>query len=179
MSYFPPEVLKSDDVLQGMFNASRTPGNVAYQAQFVQLGLKVTEDGSFRVDDVPAGTYRLTTWLTSLAVFELNAASGRRIANLEHFFTVPEMPGGRSDEPFDLGTVTVSLRLPKPLSDGNVAPSIEFTTLEGKRLKLADYRGNSSCSTSGRRGKISRCSRFPISRMWQRFMRASISPFST
>ncbi len=141
MSYFPPEVLKSDDVLQGMFNASRTPGNIAYQAQFVQLGLKVTEDGSFRVDDVPAGTYRLTTWLTNRAVFELNAASGRRIANLEHFFTVPEMPGGRSDEPFDLGTVTLSQRLPKPLSEGDVAAPIEFTTLDGKRLKLADYRG--------------------------------------
>src|SRR5262249_48671905 len=51
------------------------------------------------------------------------------------------MPGGRSDEPLDLGTVTLSLRPPKPLSDGDVAPPFAITTVDGKPLRLADYWG--------------------------------------
>jgi protocatechuate 3,4-dioxygenase beta subunit len=117
-SYFPPEVLRSDDVLQGMFQAGQTPGQIAYQGQYVQMTVAMAEDGSFRVEDVPAGTYRLTNGFARRVGSELTSASGRGIASLEHFFTVPEMPGGRSDEPLDLGTIRLSLRPSKPLSDG-------------------------------------------------------------
>ena len=140
-SYFPPEALKSDNVSQRMHQASRTPEQIAYEGQYVQIGLPVADDGSFRMEDVPAGTYRLNARVGRGVGSEPTAASGRHIANLEHFFTVPEMPGGRSNEPLDLGTIHLSLRPSKPLSDGDVAPSITATTLDGKPLKLADYRG--------------------------------------
>jgi beta-lactamase regulating signal transducer with metallopeptidase domain/thiol-disulfide isomerase/thioredoxin len=140
-NYFPPEVLKRDDVLQWMFQASQTREQVAYLDRYVQINLEVAEDGTFRADDMPAGTYRLNTELGGRAKVELTAVSGRLIANLEQFFIVPPMPSGRSDEPLDLGTVTLRLQPPQPLSDGDVAPAIEVATLDGKPLKLADYRG--------------------------------------
>ncbi len=139
--YFPPEAVKSNDVLDAMVKAGRTDGAVIYRDQFIQINLRPREDGSFRVDDVPAGTYRCTTYLTGFHRPEYTSASGRRIANLEHFFTVPDMPGGRSDEPLDLGTITMHLVNPKPPGDGGVAPPFEVTTVDGKSLKLADYRG--------------------------------------
>ncbi|MFH1923706.1 MAG: carboxypeptidase regulatory-like domain-containing protein [Planctomycetota bacterium] len=75
--------------------------------QPVSYGTKVEPDGSLRFDDVPAGDYTLTVQL------EAPPAPGRIvpggvIANLRHAFTVPEMPGGRSDEPLDLGSLTLS-----------------------------------------------------------------------
>ena len=42
---------------------------------------------------------------------------GEWIAHLSHEFTVPEMPGGRSDEPLDLGELELTLgapTLPRP-----------------------------------------------------------------
>jgi len=57
----------------------------------------VNADGSFRVEDIPAGHYKLSIRL-------------RGIGHFRHEFSVPEMVGGRSDKPLDLGTHTVTLR---------------------------------------------------------------------
>ena len=54
-------------------------------------------------------------------------------------FTVPEIPGGRSDEPLDVGTIAAKF---KPvLKRGEPAPLFEARGLDGKLVKLADYRG--------------------------------------
>jgi peroxiredoxin len=140
-NYFPAEAIKSKDVVGAMFKASRTAGEVAYRDQFIQINLRPRPDGSFRVDDLPAGAYRCTTYLTVLRRPEFASASGRRISELEHFFTVPDMAGGRSDEPLDLGTIALRLSNPKPPGDGDVAPPFAVTTLDGKPLRLTDYRG--------------------------------------
>ncbi|MBT7304622.1 MAG: carboxypeptidase regulatory-like domain-containing protein, partial [Victivallales bacterium] len=65
----------------------------------------VSADGSFRGEDIPAGNY--TLWGTLRAA----GKPGRRkvIGRLKHNFTVPEMPGGRSAEPLNLGTLEVTL----------------------------------------------------------------------
>ena len=59
-------------------------------------------DGTFRVDDVPPGRYELRVSV---------AASGtpkyEHLGGLTREFTVPPVPGGQSDEPVDLGTLTV------------------------------------------------------------------------
>lgn len=57
----------------------------------------VARDGSFRIDDLPAGDY-----LLSVSFVQNEAA-----LLVAHVFTVPEMPGGRSDEPLDLGVLTL------------------------------------------------------------------------
>ena len=128
-------------MLDAMFKASRTDGEVTYRDHFIQINVRPEKDGSFRVDDVPAGAYRCTTYFSGLGRPQYASASGQRIAELQHFFTVPEIPGGRSDEPLDLGTINLRLRKDRPPGEGDAAPPFEVTTVEGKTLKLADYRG--------------------------------------
>jgi hypothetical protein len=61
-------------------------------------GFRVEADGSFRIDDVVAGTYELV-------LKALDAPNGRVIAAAARTLVVPEMPGGHSDQPLDLGTL--------------------------------------------------------------------------
>jgi peroxiredoxin len=49
------------------------------------------------------------------------------------------MPGGRSDDPFDIGTLV--LKLATQLKIGHPAPLFEINTLDDQPLKLADFRG--------------------------------------
>jgi len=58
--------------------------------------LRFAPDGSFRIEDVPAGTYWLRLRVPGLP----NNTFVKEVV-------VPEMPGGRSDLPLDLGVVTV------------------------------------------------------------------------
>ena len=51
--------------------------------------IRIKPDGSFTIADVVAGTYHLRITTKGGAV--------------EHDFTMPDIPGGRSDEPLDLG----------------------------------------------------------------------------
>ena len=64
-------------------------------------------DGSFRVNDVPAGDYTLSFTLHEPG--KPPPRAGAAIGSLEHRFTVPPIPGGRNNEPLDLGTLTVTL----------------------------------------------------------------------
>ncbi|MGD0388343.1 MAG: carboxypeptidase regulatory-like domain-containing protein [Tepidisphaeraceae bacterium] len=96
----------------------------------------VSPDGSFRVDDVPAGDYQL-----SINIQQTNNSNGfgQPIAMGNAEFTVPEMPGGRSDEPLQLDPVWVVV-----LTKYNVGDSVfdlAMRTPEGKALKLSDFRG--------------------------------------
>lgn len=67
------------------------------------------KDGSFRVDDVVPGDYSLI-----LRIDDSNAGSNagfvKPMAQLAHEFTLPEIPGGRTDEPHDLGQIQLKLR---------------------------------------------------------------------
>jgi hypothetical protein len=52
---------------------------------------------------------------------------------------VPEAPAGRPGEPFDLGSIPMTIR--RPLRVGQLAPSFETTTLDGQPIKLDAFRG--------------------------------------
>ena len=65
----------------------------------------VSADGSFRVEDIPAENYTLRATIHAVR----RNGAGDIIAELKHNFTVPEMPGGRSDLPLDLGTLDIQL----------------------------------------------------------------------
>jgi hypothetical protein len=58
---------------------------------------RVARDGSFRIDNVTPGTYDLT--------LQFFGESWRAIASAKRTVLVPPIPGGRSDEPLDLGTI--------------------------------------------------------------------------
>ena len=55
-------------------------------------------------------------------------------------FTVPAIPGGRSDTPMDLGVMRLRHRF--ALKVGEPAPAFEVTTIEGKKLAVpGDFQG--------------------------------------
>ncbi|MGD0767949.1 MAG: carboxypeptidase regulatory-like domain-containing protein [Tepidisphaeraceae bacterium] len=96
----------------------------------------VSPDGSFRVDDVPAGDYQL-----SINIQQTNNQNGfgQPIGMGSAEFTIPEMPGGRSDEPLQLESVWV-VGLAK-YKVGDSVFDLAMRTPEGKNLKLSDFRG--------------------------------------
>jgi thiol-disulfide isomerase/thioredoxin len=58
---------------------------------------------------------------------------------MTHKFSVPEMPGGRSDDPLDVGTL--ELTMARRVKLGDAAPGFEVQTLDGATLKLDEFRG--------------------------------------
>ncbi len=68
----------------------------------------IEPDGSFRVEDIPAETYELRI-RASEAPVRRPGISGKALGSVLKEFVVPEMPGGRSDEPLDLGEIELAL----------------------------------------------------------------------
>ncbi|MHC4627479.1 MAG: carboxypeptidase regulatory-like domain-containing protein, partial [Planctomycetota bacterium] len=101
-----------------------------------QYVFHIERDGSFRIEDVIAGRYSFTVWIE-----ERLSGQGRpeEIGSYYGSIKVPEMAGGRSDEPLDLGELELSMR--EPVRVGDAAPLFEARTLDGERVKLSDYRG--------------------------------------
>jgi thiol-disulfide isomerase/thioredoxin len=95
--------------------------------------IKFEKDGSFRVEDVPAGNQRL-----SIHLFASESETGD-IGSVNHEFSIPGMPGGRSDEPYNLGLLKMTMI--ERLKGGEPAPDFKVQTVDGKPLALADYRG--------------------------------------
>jgi peroxiredoxin len=116
---------------------SESPEGKARRLASRNYSVKIEGDGRFRIDDVPAGTYDLT--ISVQRPLPDNRKGYDVLGTLRHTFTVPEMPGGRSDEMLDLGTL--ELKIHKRIDVGEAAPEFRVETLDGKPLRLADYRG--------------------------------------
>jgi beta-lactamase regulating signal transducer with metallopeptidase domain/protocatechuate 3,4-dioxygenase beta subunit/peroxiredoxin len=110
-----------------------------YRRSWFWLGSsKLQPDGTIRAEDVPPGEYRLTLRYSADPVYG-PGIQPERVAFATKQFIIPEIPGGRSDEPFDLGVLR-----PKPrqtLKVGQPAPPFEVETLDGRHLRLEDFRG--------------------------------------
>jgi len=75
----------------------------------LHISFPLKADGSFRAEDVPAGHYTLHITVNG-PVGVGQHQYDRAIGYYRHKFTIPEMAGGRSDKPLDLGPHTVTLR---------------------------------------------------------------------
>ncbi len=71
-------------------------------------GWPVSGDGSFRLDDVKPGEYRLDVELYAPPTLERPYDQGKLLGWIGRKFTVADIPGGVSDEPLDLGTLTLA-----------------------------------------------------------------------
>ena len=100
-----------------------------------RFALNFSPDGSFRVEDVPAGKYSLNIDLHEGE--GTSRMSSPRIAQLQREIEVPG--ADRSDEPFDLGTIELQAR--PVLTKGKPAPEFEVKTLDDRTIKLSDFRG--------------------------------------
>ncbi len=92
--------------------------------------------GQFRVEDIPAGSYRL-----HIRVYEAPGDGTRefdkQIATLSHEFAVPAMPDGRSDEPLDLGVLDLKLDKEKPSALSRWEDAARFLFQGGSRDEAA------------------------------------------
>ena len=98
----------------------------------------IEHDGTFRIEDVPAGMYSLQIHVP-VSSTGASRRPGDLIGSLNYDFEVPEMPQEKNDEPLDIGTL--QLQIKRPLTVGDFAPSFEAETVDGKKINLADYRG--------------------------------------
>ena len=98
----------------------------------------ILKSGEFTVPDVPPGKHRLTVQVNRPPSPNSNT-SPIRVGAASHEFTMPEVPGGYSDEPLDVGKVTAVLD--DTLDPGEVAPEFVAELVSGGTLRLADYRG--------------------------------------
>jgi thiol-disulfide isomerase/thioredoxin len=100
--------------------------------------VQMNQDGDFHADDVPAGTYTLNVELAQKNG-DSTCGPGESIATASTEFTIPEMPGGRSDERLQLGSIP--MEPVKHVAVGKMAPEFSVKTLSGSDLKLSDLRG--------------------------------------
>jgi len=112
----------------------KTPDAKLYNWERCPIDFRIAADGTFTVPDLPAGNYRVVvaSWTGAPAASQLVSRGTTDV-------TIDEMPGGRSDEPQDIGAVEAFYA--RPLRPGDRAPLFETTTFAGKPLKLADYKG--------------------------------------
>ncbi|UCD52257.1 MAG: redoxin domain-containing protein, partial [Phycisphaerales bacterium] len=108
------------------------------QKQQRHYAVVIAHDGRFRVEDVPAGSYRLNVTVQDRP-YGRPYGYGEVIGSLSHEFEVADMNEGRSDEPLDIGTL--ELKIMKRLKAGDAAPEFEAETFDGAKMKLSDYRG--------------------------------------
>jgi hypothetical protein len=71
--------------------------------------LRLDADGTFRLEDIPAGTYTLTVTVNSSGRSDSLLGMPIGMDRLMKEIVVPEMPGGRSDDPLDLGIITLQM----------------------------------------------------------------------
>jgi hypothetical protein len=110
----------------------------------VAIGAPIAADGSFRIDDVPPGDYRLAIRVNGESVFHVSLTRkrfGGPFSRIVRTFTMPPTPRARQD-PLDLGVLQLRPRI--NLKAGEHAPEFEITTVGGKKLSVPeDFRGKS------------------------------------
>jgi beta-lactamase regulating signal transducer with metallopeptidase domain/thiol-disulfide isomerase/thioredoxin len=111
-------------------------------SDFIRVASNLEKDGRFRFEDVTSGTYELSLTINDKPDPQV-FAPGDAVGSLQMSVTVPEVAGGHSDEPLDLGTITATFF--ERLNVGGVAPDFAVPRIAGKgngnQLRLADYRG--------------------------------------
>ncbi len=99
-----PEGLSEQDRQAWLVQWTTSDAGKTYERSRRTYDTNVRADGLFRVEDVPAGKYEIQA-----VVHEpgdgIPGNYGPMLAKISREITVPEMPGGRSDEPLDLGRI--------------------------------------------------------------------------
>jgi peroxiredoxin len=103
----------------------------------------IEADGTFRIEDVLPGSYTLSIHLGDPPGLAGGPAASRIAGSVDRPVDVKAIPGSRTDDPFDLGALEIKVGVEgKPLvSIGDSAPAFEIKSLDGKPLRLADFKG--------------------------------------
>ncbi len=130
---FPVELLRGKTLQDPQWSEwmetwSSSPEGRAYEASIRRDSVALAPDGSFRIDDVPPGDYRLI-----VQVNEKTTRDPGPFAPLSRLVSVSPNP---EDRPIDLGLER--LRRRSTLKPGDPAPKVEITTVDGKPLSIPD-----------------------------------------
>jgi peroxiredoxin len=101
------------------------------------FGLVLDANGTFRINDVPPGTYELRGELREGPASDF-PVGGKVLGRVNQDVLVPDRVD-KPNEPFDLGELTV--QIVKNLNPGDSAPDFEVKNLDGGSVRLADFRG--------------------------------------
>lgn len=93
-------------LLGGLLSSFANPARRVQQRNY---GFACAADGSFRVEDVPAGTYSISVSAMETEQLSNNSRTTRTIGFGNKSLTIPPMPGGRSDETLDAGEIEIRL----------------------------------------------------------------------
>lgn len=134
----PPDWDKLDEARKQKLQKAfwETPEYRNWQQTANVAEFNVAKDGTFRVEDIPPGTYQLNVQLGELSpgsYFVEGAGWG------ETPVTVPPMTSDQPEVPIDIGEVKVTLF--KRLSVGEAAPEITGDSVDGASARLSDFRG--------------------------------------
>jgi hypothetical protein len=100
----------------------------------------VAADRTFQIPEVGAGTYEFTAIFSKVVPDERGSNTLKRVATTTRQVVVPEMAGGVSDEPLNLGEIRLTAVREK-LEAGADMSELSFSTLDGKTLKISDLKG--------------------------------------
>jgi hypothetical protein len=100
-------------------------------------GLAFQPDGSFRAEDVLPGRYMVEARLIG-PDGRVQGQASRSLVTVHHAIVVPERPG-YTPEPYDVRSVPMEPE--HRLDVGQLAPDFPVTTLDGKPIRLKDFRG--------------------------------------
>ncbi|HEX5243279.1 MAG TPA: sigma-70 family RNA polymerase sigma factor [Tepidisphaeraceae bacterium] len=130
------EHLTQEQRVQLSAQREASPEYAAWQRDCNPFEAEIAADGTFRLEDVPAGAY---TMRVAYCNFSRESRYIETIGELDQKLTIEPMPGGRSDAPMDLGTLDLPLR--KRLALGQPAPELTWRDINGKQLSLQALRG--------------------------------------
>jgi hypothetical protein len=115
----------------------RTPECEDYYDGEHQYAVDFRPDGTFRIEDVPPGSYILK--LPFVGNAGANASELRAFARKD--VTVPPIPDERSDEPLDIGTLALDVFPFRTLGTGDRVTAATANAADGRPLDLAAFRG--------------------------------------
>ena len=114
-----------------------SPEGWAYLEGDRQFAVAIRPDGTFRIEDVPSGRYVLKLPFRE----SVGDGSSGRLAFARADVEIPEIPGGRSDEPLDIGPIPLEAFPFRELNVGDRVPDIIPEAADGRTLNLAALRG--------------------------------------
>ena len=111
-----PSILGDQDREAWLTQWLATDEGEAYLKSERTFDTNVRPDGRFRIEDVPAGKYRLHAEVHEPAD-SIPGSYGPELASIDTEIIVPETPGDRSDIPLDVGTIDLKPLKPRGPTD--------------------------------------------------------------